>query len=90
MINPSFWGVVWPVLRRHQSTPKLRASATMSCFFRLPTVRGSMIYARHFLQPRYSGWNFNNRQASSFKVQRNLGLPHLVMGPNCCRGPELF
>ena len=52
MTNPSLSGVVCPVRIRHQSTPKPRAKATMSCFLRPPGVRGSMICARHFLQPR--------------------------------------
>jgi hypothetical protein len=50
--KPSFSGVVWPVLSRHQSTPKPRASATISCFLRPPGVCGSMIRKRHFLHSR--------------------------------------
>jgi hypothetical protein len=48
MTRPSFSGVVWPVCRRHQSTPKPQASAVTGCFFLPPGVLGLMICARHF------------------------------------------
>ena len=55
MCNPSASGVVWPVQRRHQSTPKPRASATMACFLLPGVACGSSRRGRHFLTSRYSG-----------------------------------
>lgn len=86
--KPRFSAVVWPVQRRHQSTPKPRANATMSGLRRPAPILGLRIGSRHFWHRRSSCWKRTSRHAASHKAQRNRGLPVWMRRPRGGRGPE--